>query len=128
MSFIPALRNLVNQRRADNPNDPLVLTFDCLWNHEPRAIGPTNAVPISMILEYLAEHGVDMSYNGFQQGPLNETRSANAPIFIGTHRGGCFLIDSREHFDVAREFYDGKIAAMETNRGHLLNQGNLVTW
>ena len=128
MSFIPALRDLVNQRRVDNPNDPLLLTFECLWNHEPRAIGPTNAVPISTILEYLAERGVDMSYNGFQQGPLNETRTADVPIFIGTNRGGCFLIDTPEHAEVARDFYNGKIAAMETNREHLLNHADQVGW
>lgn len=128
MSFIPALRELVNQRRGDNPNDPLLLTFECLWNHEPRAIGPTNAVPISIILEYLAERGVDMSYNGFQQGPLNETRTAAVPIFIGTNRGGCFLIDTPEHAEVALDFYNGKIAAMETNREHLLNHADQVGW
>ncbi len=128
MSFITALQDLVNQRRGDNPTDPLVLTFDCLWNHEPRAIGPTNAVPIGTVLEYLSDHGVDMSYNGFQQGPLNETRTASVPIFIGTSRGGCFLIDTPDHAAVALDFYNGKIAAMETNRQHLLNHADQVGW
>lgn len=128
MSFIPALRDLVNQRRGDHPNDPLVLTFDCLWNREPRAIGPANAVPIGTVLEYLSEHGVDMTYNGFQQGPLNETRVSALPIFIGTSRGGCFLIETPEHAQVVRDFYDAKIAAMATNREHLLNQADRVNW
>ena len=128
MSFIPVLRDLVNLRRIADPNDPLVLTFDCLWNHQPQAIGPDNAVPISDVLAYLEDNGVTMSYIQSQQGPLNETRTSNEPMFIGTNRSGCFLIETREHAEVARDFYNSKIERMGVNRDHLLNQAERVGW
>jgi hypothetical protein len=69
-----------------------------------------------------------LTYSGFQQGPLNETRVSTLPIFIGTSRGGCFLIETPEHAEVVRNFYDAKISAMEANRKHLLKQADRVNW
>ncbi len=125
MSFLPAARNVVATRPA---NDPLRITFEFLFNQHPPAIGPAHSVSITTIINHLAGHGIAQTYNGFQQGLLNQTRGSQDPIFIGSGAGGCYLIDTIDHARAALHFYQVKIDKMVHNRDNLIRQAHSVGW
>lgn len=114
MPFIDAARALVGGLPA---GDTMRIVLEYLLHH---GVGRANARPWSNIEDHLNAHGIFMSQTQFQQTILKETRSGD--VFIGSNDHGArgyFLIQDRADADMAREFYERRIAAEQTNLDHL---------
>lgn len=104
------------QRAVADPATPAAvrLTLEFLLAN---AVGRNNAIPLHVILDYLADNGHSMSGPGFQTTILSQCRVGNGlgEIFIGSGPRGYFLIAGPDDARVMLDFYGSRIAS-ETER------------
>ncbi|WP_269542149.1 hypothetical protein [Cerasicoccus fimbriatus] len=120
MSLITAVKREIASRSA---GDTVRLTLEYMMNH---ALGRRNAVPISVIVEYLNENGINITYNQFQQTVLSESRGSD--FFIATCNRGCFLIDTIDDAREGKSFFEEKIAKQQAHLDNLVQVAQNVGW
>lgn len=77
------------------------------------SVGHENAKPWSAIAKWLNEPTFRMGKNGFQNGLLRRSRLSD--FWIGSCRGGFFIIDEEEDALVAHSFNYGRIRSQIRN-------------
>jgi hypothetical protein len=119
MPFIDDVAGLI-QSLPEESTDRLILEF--LRDHGQ---GRTLAQPWSRIRDHLADHGIEISQQTFQQGLLKTTREGT--VFIGANDHGAargyFLIVDRDDADLMRQWY---VRRIETEQNRLRRLEDLI--
>lgn len=120
MQFIAAARDQISKLPI---KDPTRLTLEFLIK---KAIGSSNAVGTTKVIEHLKQKGLSMGVSQFQTSILWKSRRGR--VFIGSNNKGIFLIKTMADAKSASAFYRQKIKGEKASLDRLRALARTEGW